>query len=82
MKKKVYMVQMNLAGLHNCVYEMTYNPELKSYWDKSDNIECSDKSKFEGGITQLVFKTREDALKALDGAQMVARMIRTRLENV
>jgi hypothetical protein len=71
----LFMIQINLSFLHDCVYHMKwkrceYAPGGK-YWDPSRNIDYDPKGKRRWEVTQLVFKTRKEAMTALKGARMV-----------
>ncbi len=80
MPKKVYLVQMNLSGLHHQVYEMFYNKELGEYFDKSGDLSCTTRWVRDPHIQQLVFKKRAHAEIAMLGAKMVANMLIERLK--
>jgi hypothetical protein len=80
MKKIVYMVQMNLSGLHRKVYKMKWNKELREYYDSSGDISTFGKNTYakEGGmfgISQLIFKNKRDASNTLKGALLAVDFI-------
>ena len=79
MKKVVYLVQINLDGLHRKVYKMKWHKDTESYFDSTGNIECQAKGSYKDGIYQLVYSDIHRAFSALNGAKMVADFLVTRL---
>lgn len=62
-----YMVMMNLAGLHDCIYELKWNNDLNEYWDIPRDMSYSSKNERE--IKQFIFNTRAEARTFLNGAK-------------
>jgi len=75
-RKPIYMIVMNLAGLHNKIYELHWDKETELYWDKDGGWESDGKDTTEDGISNLVFKNKHDAQCALRGARMVVESLR------
>jgi hypothetical protein len=79
-----YVVKMNLAGLHRCIYTCRKSKKTEwrdnKYWDKTGNVDCGDKHESIDGLVKLVFKNKKEAEAALLGAKMVANMLIRRLK--
>ena len=80
--KTRYVVKMNLAGLHRCIYvcRQSKNRPDKRYWDKTGEVDIGEKHESIDGLVKLVFKNKKEAEAALLGAKMVANMLIRRLK--
>lgn len=70
-KPNLFIIQINLSGLHDVVYELHWDNERQEYWDQEGNIDFDPNKKPNRNLIQLSFKSLKDAQCALKGAQMV-----------
>lgn len=81
--KKLYMIQMNLSGLHNRIYTMSPDKETAYWYDSAGDVSFREygKKMNEFGLTQIVFNSRKEAVAALKGATMVKDFLKLFLTN-